>query len=233
MTKSLLERLRVFQIPPATPIPQERTLVVRLEGIDFDGVLNSPELGFAQPFDSRFAKMMVRTASYLLGGDACGQFAFAEHFELSVLLDRRVLGRWSDANALQCFLVGLASTRLSGLVGAEAIFGCSLFAFNAPEVVISYFMWRRQEANLRALDRYCSFVLSRESSPEQVAKLLEGMGPLEKEEILRQHDIDYRTEVPSWQRDGAGVHLSDSGIVVDTSLPAADAYGPYLQRYLG
>jgi tRNA(His) 5'-end guanylyltransferase len=207
--------------------------VVRLEGIDFDGVLDSPELGYSQPFDPRFAKMMVRTASYLLGGDAGGLFAFAEHFELSVLLHRDIQRRWKDANALQCFLVGLASTRLSGLIGAEAIFGCSLFAFNSPEVAISYFMWRRQEANLRALDRYCSFVLSRESSPEKVAKLLEGLGPLEKEEILRQHDIDYRAEVPGWQRDGAGVHLSDSGVVVDTSLPAADAYAPYLSRYIG
>ena len=44
----------------------------------------------------------------------------------------------------------------------------------------------RQEASLAVLDRYSTFVLSKEHpSPDMVAKLLEGLGPLEKEEILR------------------------------------------------
>jgi tRNA(His) 5'-end guanylyltransferase len=94
-------------------------------------------------------------------------------------------------------------------------------------------MWRQQEAYLTALNRYCVYVLSKESSPETVANILEGLGPLEKEEILRQNGIEY-SEVPAWQRRGAGVSLaSDNRVSVETNLPEDSAYRPFLQQFLG
>jgi tRNA(His) 5'-end guanylyltransferase len=234
MNATLLERLRGFRIPGVVPVPADAQIVARLRGIDVDGLLRSPDLGFAHPFDPRFAKLILRTASHLLGGDACGRYGFAEHGEFSMALDRdAVKARWSDAGELQNFLVGLASTRMSTLVSAEALFSCHLFAFNTPELVVSYFIWRQQEANLRALDLYCTHVLAQERSPEEIAKLLEGLGAREKEEILRQNGIEY-SGLPAWQRCGAAVHLAEDGkVAVETDLPRDSAYAPYVQQYVG
>lgn len=235
MNTSLLERLRSFQIPPATPFSPGHFIVARLQGVDFQGILDSPDFGFMRPFDVNFCKMLVRTASHLLGGDACGRFAFAELTEISLLLDfRSVPARWNDATELQCYLVGLASTKMSLQVEDEALFSCSLYAFNKTDLVIAYFLWRRQEAVLTALNRYCNYVLLKDnSSLENVTNLLVGLGVEEKEEVLRQHNIEY-SSLPTWQQQGTAVYLTaqDSRITVETSLPPESEYGSYIQKYL-
>ena len=99
-------------------------------------------------------------------------------------------------------------------------------------LVTSYFIWRQQEASLAALDIYCAYVLSEDNTADQVTKLLQGLGPREKEEILRQNEIAYE-DLPPWQRWGTGVRLVEGGrVAVDTSLPRDDAYGPYLKQFL-
>jgi tRNA(His) 5'-end guanylyltransferase len=235
MNTALLERLRGFQIPPAAIITSGNHVVARLLGIDFEGILDSPDFGFARPFDPRFGKMMVRTASHLLGGDACGRFGFAESMEMSILLDHRsVAARWKDATDLQSYLVALAASKMSLQVEDEALFSCKLYSFTKPDLVIAYFLWRRQEASLAVLDRYSTFVLSKDNaSPDTVAKLLEGLGPLEKEEILRQHGIEYAA-IPAWQRSGTAVYLGeeDGRVAVETNLPPESGYGSYLQQYM-
>lgn len=235
MNTTLLERLRGFQLPSEAPLPTGHHTVARLRGVDFDGILDSPEFGFARPYDVRFGKMMIRTASQLLGGDACGRYGFTEQTEFSVLLEQRqVASRWTDACALQNFLVALASSRMSLQVEDEALFTCKLYSFSKSELVIAYFMWRQQEAFLAGLDRYCACVLSQDGkSPESVAKIMEGLGALEKEEILRQNNVEY-SSLPAWQRYGAAVFLPNNGtrVSVDTNLPQEAAYRPYLQQHL-
>jgi tRNA(His) 5'-end guanylyltransferase len=235
MNTTLLERLRGFQVPAATPITPGHFLVARLRGVDFEAILDSPDFGFIRPFDANFGKMMVRTASNLLGGDACGRFCFTEQMEFSVLLDHRGLAsRWKDATDLQSYLVGLASSKMSLQIEEEALFTCKLYSFAKSDLAVAYFLWRRQEAALFALDRYCTYVLSKESStPENVANILEGLGPLEKEEILRQNKIEY-SSLPAWQRQGTVVTLSDgeSRVNVETTLPPESSYAPYLQQFL-
>ena len=233
MNTSLLDRLRGFRIPPATPLQSGHLVVARLQGIDFEAMLDSPSFGFARPFDANFGKMMIRTASHGLGGDAGGCFAFVESMEVSTLLNRNVSTRWNDASDLQSYLVALSSSKLSLEVEDEALFSCKLYAFSKPDLVTAYFIWRRQEAALAALDRYCTYVLSKEgSSPENVATILGGMGPLEKEEILRQAGIEY-SQLPAWQRSGAAVYLpsGQDRVTVDTNLPKESDYGSYLQRH--
>lgn len=234
MNTNLLERLRSFQIPPTTPLSEGNHVVARLQGVEYEGIIDSPEFGFEQPFDARFGKMMVRTASHLLGGDVCGHFGYVEQLEFSMLMDFRTLtSRWTDASDLQSFLVALASSKMSLQVEDEALFTCNLYSFANADLVIAYFMWRQQEAYVTALNRYCIYVLSKESSPETVANILEGLGPLEKEEILRQNGIEY-SEVPAWQRRGAGVSLaSDNRVSVEANLPEDSAYRPFLQQFLG
>jgi len=234
MNTSLLERLRGFQIPPATVLPGGHHVVARLKGVDFEAMLDSPSFGFTRPFDANFGKMMIRTASHCLGGDACGRFAFVESMEISVLLDGRTLSsRWTDATDLQCYLVALSSSKISLQVEDEALFSCKLYAFSKSDLAAAYFMWRRQEAALGALDRYCTHVLSKDgSTAENVATVLEGLGPLEKEEILRQNNIEYGL-LPVWQRNGAAVYLAggQDRVTVDTTLPRESDYAGYLQQH--
>jgi len=233
MNTTLLERLRGFQIPPTTPIPQGH-VVARLCGVDFEGILDSPDFGFTRPLDARFGKMMVRAGSHLLGGDPCGRLGFIEQMEMSILLDHRhVVGRWHGAGDLQGYLMAVASSKMSLLVEDEALFTCTLYAFAQTDLVVAYFMWRQQEAAVAALDRYCSYVLGQEgSNSEGTTKLLEGLGPLEKEEILRQNNIEY-SELPIWQQRGSSVYVGPDGrLVVDTNLPSDADYRPYLLQFL-
>jgi tRNA(His) 5'-end guanylyltransferase len=233
MNSELFERLQGFRIPPSTPIPADSYVVAQMEGVDFDGIFNSPEFEFENAFDARFGKMMVRTASHLLGGDACGLFSFTELTAASVLLDRALVAeRWVDVADLQNYLVGLSSARMTMLLEEEALFICRLYAFNRSDLAIGYFTWRQQEAYLQALDGYCTYVLQKDdSSREHVQSLLSGLGPREKEEILQQHNIDF-TSVPAWQRNGTGVSLNaEGGVSVDSNLPRDGAYTAYLQRF--
>jgi tRNA(His) 5'-end guanylyltransferase len=235
MSGDLLERLRSFKVPPTTPFAPGPHVVARLQGVDFGGLLDSPDFGFSKPFDPEFGKMLVRTASHLLGGDAAGRFAYTEHQEFSVLLDGRgLVEKWSDACDLQCYLVGLASSKMSLQVEGEAVFSCSLYAFPNRELTVAYFVWRRQEALLDALNSHCAHVLlGQDRTPEMVQSLLDGMEPAEKEEILLQNGIDL-AQLPAWQFNGAAVYLRDEGrhVGVDSDLPQEADYGPYIEGHL-
>jgi tRNA(His) 5'-end guanylyltransferase len=235
MNLTLLERLRGFQIPAATPLSKGSHLVARLQGVDFEGLLDSPDFDFTRPFDEKFGKMMVKTASYLLGPDACGRYGYIEQNEFSMLLDQGLVAQiWKDANELQNYLVALCSSKMSLILEDEALFSCRLYSFSKPDLVIAYFVWRQQEAYLKALDRYCTYVLSEsKNNPKMVASILDGLGPLEKEEILHQNGIDY-SNLPAWQRRGASISLTSDGkgVRVDTNLPEKDDYRPYLSKYL-
>lgn len=236
MSATLTDRLKRFQIPPAVAIPADAFGVARLRGIDFEGIFNSPDFEYENAFDARFGKMMVRTASHLLGGDACGRYAYCELTEFSVMLDRSsVAGKWNDAAALQNYLAALASTKMTLLVEDEALFSCQLFGFPTADLAVAYLTWRQQDAYLTALDGYCRHVLAKDenTSNERVDVLLEGLGPQEKIEILHQNEIDYAA-VPAWQRYGTGVHLDGVGgkVSVETTLPREGAYAEYVQRML-
>jgi tRNA(His) 5'-end guanylyltransferase len=235
MNDRLLERLRGFRLPQLTAIPDDHYVVVQLIGVDFEGIFNSPDFAFENAFDARFGKLMVRTAGHLLGGDACGIYAYSELMQISVLLKRRVVAKsWGDATDLQNYLVGLAGAKMTMLLEEEALFLCRLYSFSSPDLVMLYFTWRQQMAYASALDGYCRVVLSQRegATVATVSTLLEGLGPTEKEEILSQNDIDF-SSVPAWQRYGTGVRLGEGGAVaVDTALPHDGQYNLYLKQFL-
>ena len=235
MNTTLLERLKGFQIPASMSFVEGQFVVARLRGVDFEGLIASPDFGFTRPFDVNFGKMMIRTTGHLLGGEACGRFGFAELFEISLLLDpRSLLENWSDVSDLQNFLVAIASSKMSLQVEDEAVFTSKLYAFSKPDLVVAYFMWRRQEASLQTLDLYCKYLLSKEGQTAAgIANILDGMGPLEKEEILRQNRIEY-SELPAWQRWGSGVYLSaEEKVTVETDFSQDSAFGAFLHQHLG
>ncbi len=235
MDASLLQRLRGFHASPAVVADASSTLVARMRGVGFPAIVASPEFGFDAPFDLRFAKMVVRVGSQLLGGESCGAFAFAEQFELSVCLSRTQLrdSQWSDIRDLQNYLVGIASARMSLQLNDEAIFDCELFAFPDPQLVLSYFAWRRSEVLATALERYSHHVLTKDNRTRaDVEKLIAGLGPKEREVILGQNGIEW-DKIPSWQRDGTGLSLGAEGrLHLDSNLPRGAAYMSYIKEFL-
>lgn len=210
-------------------------MVARLEGLGLEEILSSPSYGFARPYDAEFSKIMLKTATRLLGNDTGGCFGFAEQLELSVLLDRSMVeGNWLESADLLSYLASVASAKISLLLDAEVVFKCRLYSFGQAELAVAFFNWRQQEAPLAALSRHCALVLSREDrTPEAVAAIVDGMGPLEMEEILRQQGIEYAS-LPTWQRYGSGVYLTDAGqrVMVDTELPRDAEFGPFLMHFL-
>jgi tRNA(His) guanylyltransferase len=235
MDTSLLQRLRGFHATPVVKMDPSRHLVARMRGVGFPAILASPEFGFETPFDLRFTKMLVRVASQLLGGESCGVFAFAEQFELSVCLSPKQLAHtdWENIGDLQTYLVGIAAARMSLQLGDEAVFDCELFAFPDPQLVHSYFVWRRSEALATALENYSYHVLTKDNrNRADVQKLIAGLGPKEREVILRQNGIDWDA-IPRWQRDGTGLSLDGDGkLRLNSELPEGPDYMSYLKDIL-
>lgn len=234
MIQGLMDKLSRCQIPASTPVPDEGYLVAWLKGVDFEGLLKSPDYAFSYPFDPQFGKMVVRAACQLLGGDACGTYAQVHQHEVAVLLSRDDARRThADALSLQGYLVALASSRLTLEVGDEAIFACSLHALSEGDLARDFFVWRQQLANESALYRYCFHVLEQEGQSETTVRaILSGMEPEEREEILRQHHIRFE-DLPAWQRWGAAAYVgADGRVAVDTALPRAEHYGAYVTRFL-
>ena len=114
-------------------------------------------------------------------------------------------------------------------------------------MALDYFRWRQSEAHLRAVDRYCEFVLGQSGAESQAAeRVLSGLDPDEKVELLRQNGLDFQG-LPAWQRRGASVALkadtaapapegrqdSRARMVVDLNLPADVEFVEYLKPLLG
>jgi tRNA(His) 5'-end guanylyltransferase len=102
--------------------------------------------------------------------------------------------------------------------------------------------WLQDEASVLTIDRYCTHVLSQSGADAgAVPRILDGLGPDEKVELLRQNALDF-TAVPAWQRRGAVVRIQPIGenshngasgrLIVDLNLPGDDAWNDYLRQAL-
>jgi tRNA(His) 5'-end guanylyltransferase len=230
----MADKLSAFEVFPDRELKVGHPIVARLVGRRFDQVL---EMGpYDKPYDARFAKAMVKTLSYVattLGAS----FGYCERAELSLY----ALANGGDARRLLSRIAGEASGKLSLLLGEVATFEARLYEFPSNEVAQEYFRWRQDEATVASIDRYCTHVLSQSGADATaVPRILDGLGPDEKVELLRQNALDFTT-VPTWQRHGAVVriqplengHAQPTGrLIVDLNLPGEEAWTDYLRQAL-
>lgn len=230
----MADKLSAFEVFPDRELKVGHPIVARLVGRRFDQVL---EMGpYDKPYDARFAKAMVKTLSYVattLGAS----FGYCERAELSLY----ALANGGDARRLLSRIAGEASGKLSLLLGEVATFEARLYEFPSNEVAHEYFRWRQDEATVASIDRYCTHVLSQSGADATaVPRILDGLGPDEKVELLRQNALDFTT-VPTWQRHGAVVriqplengHAQPTGrLIVDLNLPGEEAWTDYLRQAL-
>ncbi len=235
----LADELVSFEVFTGRDLVPGRPLVARLIGRRFDAILDG--IGYQKPYDAAFGKHMVKTLSHLLTALGCS-FGYAEQTELSLF----AVSGGGDARRLLSRIAGEGSAKLSLLLGAVSTFEARLYELPDVPVAVDYFRWRQREAHLRAVDRYCLHVLGQSGSePEGAERIIEGLGPDEKIELLRQNGLDFQT-VPAWQRRGATIALRQNGtaaptgegdprarLVVDLNLPAEDEFGGYLRPLLG
>jgi tRNA(His) 5'-end guanylyltransferase len=223
-----------FEVFAGRELAVGRPLVARLAGRKFDNLIE--QLSYDRPYDARFGKAMLKTLSYLVTTLGC-TLGFAERTELSLY----AVSNGGDARRLMSRIAGEASGKLSLLLGQVGTFDVHLFEFPDAEDALEYFRWRQEEAEVTAIDRYCVHVLSQSGADASaVPRILDGLGPDEKVELLRQNALDFAT-VPAWQRHGACVRLrapQDLGgdgqghLLIDLNLPSRDEFGQYVRRAL-
>ena len=224
----IADMIAPFEVLPAQELSEGKPIVARLIGRRFEQLLDGR---FDRPFDGELGKMMVKTLSHLCA-TLGATFGYAERHEISLF----AISNGGEARRLVSRIGGEAAAKMSLLLGDIATFDTRLYEFPGPDGVIQYFGWRRQEALAQALDAYSSHVLiSQGAEPDAVPRILDGLGPDEKVELLRQNEFDFLA-VPAWQRQGVGVYVErapdGSHLVVDMQLPAIDAYGAYLQKFV-
>jgi tRNA(His) 5'-end guanylyltransferase len=230
---TLADKLGPFEVFPDRELKVGHPIIARLVGRRFDQLLDSGV--YERPYDARFGKAMVKTLTYV-AATLGASFGYAERTELSLY----AVANGGDARRLLSRIAGEASGKLSLLLGEVCTFEARLYEFPSHEVALEYFRWRQEDAHLGAIDRYCMHVLSQSGADAgAVPRILDGLGPDEKVELLRQNALEFAS-VPSWQRRGAAVrlqpveengHYNGSGrLVVDLNLPSDSAWTDYLRQ---
>jgi tRNA(His) guanylyltransferase len=232
------DKLSAYEVFSDRELKMGHPIVARLVGRRFDQMLDGG--AYDKPYDARFGKAMVKTISYVaavLGAS----FGFAERAELHLY----ALANGGDARRLLSRIAGEASGKLSLLLGEVATFEARLYEFPQHETALDYFRWRQEEAHVLSIDRYCTHVLSQSGADvTAVPRILDGLGPEEKVELLRQNALDFAA-VPAWQRRGAVVRIQPVGenghaaehagsgkLIVDLNLPSDEAWIDYLRQAL-
>jgi tRNA(His) guanylyltransferase len=234
---TVADKLSAYEVFSDRELKMGHPIVARLVGRRFDQVLDSG--GYEKPYDARFGKAMVKTLTYV-AATLGASFGFVERAELSLY----ALANGGDARRLLSRIAGEASGKLSLLLGEVATFEARLYEFPTNEVSLEYFRWRQDEANMMSIDRYCTHVLAQSGADATaVPRILDGLGPEEKVELLRQNALDFAA-VPSWQRRGAAVRIQPVGenghggngasgrLIVDLNLPSDEAWIDYLRQAL-
>lgn len=231
----MADKLNAFEVFPDRELKVGHPIVARLVGRRFDQLLDGG--AYDRPFDARFGKAMVKTLSYV-AATLGASFGYCERTELSLF----ALANGGDARRLLSRIAGEGSGKLSLLLGEVATFEARLYEFPSHEVALEYFRWRQDEASVLSIDRYCTHVLAQSGADAgAVPRILDGLGPDEKVELLRQNALDF-TAVPAWQRRGAVVRIQPIGenshngasgrLIVDLNLPGDDAWNDYLRQAL-
>jgi len=223
---TLQDQLGPFEVLTGRELSVGKPLIARLAGRRFDQLLD--EGGFERPYDPSFGKAMVKTLSYLctvLGAS----FGYAERTELSLY----AVSAGGDARRLMSRIAGEAAGKLSLLVGHPLTFDTHLYEPPDADLALEYFRSRFEVATGSAIDRYCTHVLSQSGADASaVPRILDGLGPDEKVELLRQNALEFG-QVPAWQRRGACVRLRPAEgsngaehtvgrLIVDLNLPSLE-----------
>ena len=198
----MADKLSAFEVFPDRELKVGHPIVARLVGRQFDQLLDAGL--YDRPYDARFGKAMVKTLSYVattLGAS----FGFAERTELSLYAARQRRRRAAPAVAHRRRGVGqavAAARRGRDLRGAPLRIPVARHCRSTTSAG-----GRKRPTSCRSIATARTCCRSRAPTPTAVPRILDGLGPDEKVELLRQNALDFGT-VPTWQRHGAAVRIA-------------------------
>jgi tRNA(His) guanylyltransferase len=179
-----------------------------------------------------------------------GVYAYTESDEISVLFD---LG-WDlfdrELEKLISISAAIASATFTHVSQRMVHFDGRVWSGIDPAYVVDYLRWRQTDAERRALNGWCYWILRKAGKkPDEAMATFQGKSLSDKIALLSQYGITY-DELPTWQRRGTGLYWETfekvgydpvqkrervgirRRVKVDKALPLKEAYEVFIQHFL-
>jgi len=193
-------RMRAKEIFHALKVPEDRWIVLRVDGRAFHTVTES----FKKPFDFKFHTTMIHGARDIIQ-DFNALYAYTESDEISVLLPKETSLFDREVEKLVSVSASIASGRISMELDKAISFDGRIWAGETKADVVDYFRWRQADAFRSAVNSAAYWALRAKGLDEtKASKALHRKGVDFKMNILRENGIDFWSS-PLWERYGSGI----------------------------
>ena len=229
--------------------------ILRIDGRSFTKVTSA--LGFKKPYDQIFHQVMTEaTKGVMKSLDAI--YGYHQSDEISVLLAPNTQLFDRRAEKLVSVAAGIASAvfnrEMPPFGSVEPIyphFDARLICPLAENEVVSYFIWRQQDATRNALNSWCHWTAIQQDglSATRAASLFHGHSVEFKNEYLFRKGTNFN-DLPLWQRRGTAIYweeylrqgfnpktqqaveVSRWKLTTGNTLPMGDGYREFLGKRL-
>ncbi|MGF1486142.1 MAG: tRNA(His) guanylyltransferase Thg1 family protein [Prochloraceae cyanobacterium] len=224
-------------------------MVARLDGRSFTR-LTKEVYKFKTPYDEQFRDYMLATTEHLMNCGFKVIYAYTQSDETSLLFDLEEETFNRKLRKYNSVLAGVASAKLSLLLGDLATFDCRICQLPNREIVIDYFNWRQADAHRNSLNSHCYWSLRRDGKTARKAtSIMKGMSVADKNELLFQYGINFN-DLPSWEKRGVGLYCQEyekigynpitgenittkrTQIKRDLNLPMKDEYSNFIAELI-
>ncbi len=224
-------------------------MVARLDGRSFTR-LTKEVYKFKTPYDEQFRDYMLATTEHLMNCGFKVIYAYTQSDETSLLFDLEEETFNRKLRKYNSVLAGVASAKLSLLLGDLATFDCRICQLPNREIVIDYFNWRQADAHRNSLNSHCYWSLRRDGKTARKAtSIMKGMSVADKNELLFQYGINFN-DLPSWEKRGVGLYWQEyekigynpitgenittkrTQIKRDLNLPMKDEYSNFIAELI-
>lgn len=196
------KKMKLYEVYKNQFVTPGNYIVVRLDGVTFSKV--TKRLDLAKPFDVGFRDKMVDVVCFLMEKATDIEIGYTQSDEITLVFrqDTDYFGRRPEKIA--SVLAGMASAKLSTLVGEPVFFDGRVMVFPNLELVNENLKWRIDDSAKNCLGLYCHWGLIQRKgySTTKATKLLASMKKADRNEFLFSHLGINFNDVPTWQKRG-------------------------------
>ncbi|MDJ0718792.1 MAG: tRNA(His) guanylyltransferase Thg1 family protein [Prochloraceae cyanobacterium] len=242
-------KMRVYETAQDYCVLPGIYMVARLDGRNFTRLTKEVHK-FKAPYDEKFRDYMLETVENLMNCGFKVIYGYTQSDEISLLFDlqEEIFNR--KIRKFNSVLAGVASAKLSLLLGDMATFDCRISQLPNIQIVIDYFRWRQADAHRNSLNSHCYWCLRRDGkSVSQATSMMDKLSISDKNELLFQRGINFN-DLPNWQKRGVGMYWEEyeklgqnpitgetvpttrRRILRDLNLPMKEEYGQFIAKLL-